>query len=265
MRDAGRFVDGVQSGRGRSVSEIQANPELVYNYTSKGNMVAVVSDGSAVLGLGDIGPLAGSPVMEGKSVLFKRFAAIDSIGICLDHVRGENGKTDPKKVIDVTAALEPSFGGINLEDIGAPACFEIEQELIKRMNIPVFHDDQHGTAIICVAGIVNALELAGKKIEDAKFVVNGAGAAGISCARMCVLAGARNENIIMCDSKGVIYVDRPAGMTSLQADFATKTGVRTLAEAMVGADIFLGLSVAGCVSKPMVASMAFPAWRPSEK
>ncbi|MFC1468111.1 malic enzyme-like NAD(P)-binding protein, partial [Verrucomicrobiota bacterium] len=196
------------------------------------------------------------PVMEGKSVLFKRFAAIDSIGICLDHVRGENGKTDPKKVIEVTAALEPSFGGINLEDIGAPACFEIEQELIKKMNIPVFHDDQHGTAIICVAGIVNALELTGKKIENAKFVVNGAGAAGISCIRMCVLAGARKENIILCDSRGVIYKGREAGMTSQKEEFAVETDARSLEEAMKGADIFLGLSVANCVSKEMVASMA---------
>jgi malate dehydrogenase (oxaloacetate-decarboxylating)(NADP+) len=236
--------------------EIKANPELAYAYTSKGNMVAVVSDGSAVLGLGDIGPLAGTPVMEGKSVLFKRFAAIDSIGICLDHVRDANGKTDPKKVIEVTAALEPSFGGINLEDIGAPACFEIEQELIKRMTIPVFHDDQHGTAIICLAAILNALKLAGKTIETAKFVVNGAGAAGISCARMCVLAGARKENMILCDVDGILYRGRTKNMTSQMAEFAAETPARTLADAAKGADVLLGVSAPNCFTKAIVSSLA---------
>ncbi len=236
--------------------EIHANPDLVYSYTSKSNMVAVVSDGSAVLGLGDIGPLAGLPVMEGKSVLFKRFAAIDSIGICLDHVRGENGKTDPKKVIDVTAALEPSFGGINLEDIGAPACFEIEQELIKKMNIPVFHDDQHGTAIICGAGILSALSLAGKNPEDVKMVVNGAGAAGISCARMCVKLGIRRENIVMFDINGPLLKSR-SDLTVQMSEFASdREEIKTLADAVKGADVLLGVSAPRCFNGEMIKTMA---------
>jgi malate dehydrogenase (oxaloacetate-decarboxylating)(NADP+) len=236
--------------------EIKEKKEAVYDYTAKGNLVAVVSDGTAVLGLGNIGPEAGLPVMEGKAVLFKHFAGIDAIGICLSHVFNDKGKSDPAKIIETTQRLEPSFGGINLEDIGAPACFEIETKLKELMNIPVFHDDQHGTAIICTAAILNSLQIIGKKIEDAKFVVNGAGAAGISCIAMCIAAGAAPENITMCDSRGVIYKGRKDGMTDLKEKFAVETDARTLTEAMVDADIFMGLSVANCVTKEMVQSMA---------
>jgi malate dehydrogenase (oxaloacetate-decarboxylating)(NADP+) len=235
--------------------EIKDNPQDVWKYTAKSNQVAVVSDGTAVLGLGNIGPEAGLPVMEGKAVLFKRFADIDAFPICINRVFKENGKTDPKLVIETTERLEPTFGGINLEDIGAPACFEIEQTLKKTMNIPVFHDDQHGTAIISLAAIINALEILDKKIEDCKFVVNGAGAAGIACSEFYITAGAKRENFIMCDSKGVIYKGRE-GMTPEKERFASDTKARTLAEALVGADVFLGLSVPNAVSKEMVQSMA---------
>ena len=234
--------------------EIKDTPEKVWDYTVKGNLVAVVSDGTAVLGLGNIGPEAGLPVMEGKAVLFKRFADIDAVPLCISKVFGANGKTDPAKLIAVTECLEPSFGGINLEDIGAPACFEVEQTLKEKMNIPVFHDDQHGTAIISLAAILNATKLLGKKLEDCKFVVNGAGAAGISCSELYITAGAKRENFIMCDSKGVIH----AGRTDLSAEkqrFAIKTDKRTLAEALVGADVFLGLSVGNCLTKEMVKTM----------
>jgi len=234
--------------------EIKDAPGKVWDYTVKGNMVAVVSDGTAVLGLGNIGPEAGLPVMEGKAVLFKRFADIDAVPLCISKVFKENGKTDPAKLIAVTECLEPSFGGINLEDIGAPACFEVEQTLKEKMNIPVFHDDQHGTAIISLAAILNATKLLGKKLEDCKFVVNGAGAAGISCSELYITAGAKRENFIMCDSKGVIHADR----TDLSAEkqrFAVKTDKRTLAEALVGADVFLGLSVGNCLTKEMVKTM----------
>ena len=234
--------------------EIKDAPGKVWDYTVKGNMVAVVSDGTAVLGLGNIGPEAGLPVMEGKAVLFKRFADIDAVPLCISKVFKENGRTDPAKLIAVTECLEPSFGGINLEDIGAPACFEVEQTLKEKMNIPVFHDDQHGTAIISLAAILNATKLLGKKLEDCKFVVNGAGAAGISCSELYITAGAKRENFIMCDSKGVIHADR----TDLSAEkqrFAVKTDKRTLAEALVGADVFLGLSVGNCLTKEMVKTM----------
>ena len=234
--------------------EIKDHPEEVWKYTSKGNMVAVVSDGTAVLGLGNIGPEAGIPVMEGKAVLFKRFADIDSMPLCIGKVFQENGKTDAAKLIAVTECLEPCFGGINLEDIASPACFEVEQTLKKRMNIPVFHDDQHGTAIISLAAILNATKLLGKRMEDLKFVVNGAGAAGISCSELYITAGARRENFIMCDSKGVIYEGR-GKLTPEKQRFAARTEKRTLAEAMKGADVFLGLSVGNCVTKEMVKSM----------
>ena len=234
--------------------DIEKCPEKVYDYTAKGNLVAVISDGTAVLGLGNIGPEAGLPVMEGKAVLFKRFANIDAIGICLSNVHDSEGKSDPGKIIETVQRLEPSFGGINLEDIAAPACFEIEETLKKSMNIPVFHDDQHGTAIICLAAIINSMKLLGKELSKAKIVVNGAGAAGISCIRMCVTAGAQLENIIMCDSRGVIHQDREH-LTKQKREFASSTTARTLAEAMKGADIFLGLSVANCVSKAMVQTM----------
>lgn len=233
---------------------IKDRPEDVWKYTAKGNTVAVVSDGTAVLGLGNIGPEAGIPVMEGKAVLFKRFADIDSMPLCIGKVFKENGKTDPAKLIAVTECLEPCFGGINLEDIASPACFEVEQTLKKRMNIPVFHDDQHGTAIISLAAILNATKILGKRMEDLKFVVNGAGAAGISCSELYITAGARRENFLMCDSKGVIYEGR-GGLTPEKQRFAARTDKRTLAEAMVGADVFLGLSVGNCVTKEMVRSM----------
>lgn len=234
---------------------IKDNPEDVWQYTSKGNLVAVVSDGTAVLGLGNIGPVAGLPVMEGKAVLFKRFADIDAVPLCVGGVFKENGRTDAAKLIEFTEKLEPTFGGINLEDIGSPACFEVEQTLKKRMNIPVFHDDQHGTAIISLAALLNALDLVGKKIEDCRFVVSGAGAAGISCSEFYISAGARRENFLMLDSKGVITKDRP-GLTPEKARFAADTDRRTLADALKGADVFLGLSVGNCVTPEMVKSMA---------
>ena len=234
---------------------IKDNPEDVWQYTSKGNLVAVVSDGTAVLGLGNIGPAAGLPVMEGKAVLFKRFADIDAVPLCVGGGFKENGRTDAAKLIEFTEKLEPTFGGINLEDIGSPACFEVEQTLKKRMNIPVFHDDQHGTAIISLAALLNALDLVGKKIEDCRFVVSGAGAAGISCSEFYISAGARRENFLMLDSKGVITKDRP-GLTPEKARFAADTDRRTLADALKGADVFLGLSVGNCVTPEMVKSMA---------
>ncbi|MFA5203937.1 MAG: malic enzyme-like NAD(P)-binding protein [Lentisphaeria bacterium] len=236
--------------------EIQADPEKVWEYTSRGNMVAVISDGTAVLGLGNIGPAAGIPVMEGKCVLFKRFADIDAIPLCLHKVFTAKGKTDPAKLISVVETLEPSLGGINLEDIAGPACFEVEQELKRRMGIPVFHDDQHGTAIISLAGVLNAIKLTGRRIEDARFVVNGAGAAGIACIEFYIAAGARRKNVIICDSKGVVYRGRTEGMTPEKEKLAADTPARTLAEALRGADLFMGLSVANCVTPDMVRSMA---------
>ncbi len=236
---------------------IKDNPADVWKYTARSNMVTVVSDGTAVLGLGNIGPEAGMPVMEGKCVLFKRFADVDAFPLCISHVCGADGRTDPAKVIETVQRLEPSFGGINLEDIGAPACFEIERTLKKTMSIPVFHDDQHGTAIISLAGVINAIYLAGKEIENCRFVLNGAGAAGIACAEMYITAGARRENFILCDSKGALNRGR-TGLTAEKKLFAdaTSTKASTLAEAMAGADIFIGVSVAECVTEAMVRSMA---------
>jgi len=229
--------------------EIHRDPSLAYKYTAKGNLVAVISNGTAVLGLGNIGPLAGKPVMEGKGVLFKRFADIDVFDI-------ELATEDPKEIVRVCQILEPTFGGINLEDIKAPECFEIEEELKKTLKIPVFHDDQHGTAIISGAALINALHLAGKKIEDVKIVFSGAGASAISCANHYIRLGAKLENILMCDTKGVIYEGRTEGMNKYKAKFARKTGARTLADAMKGADVFVGLSVANCVTPEMLLSMA---------
>lgn len=235
--------------------EIHADVERVWDYTAKGNMVAVVSDGTAVLGLGNIGPEAALPVMEGKAVLFKRFADIDAIPVCVRDVLTEEGRTDPGKLITLTAALEPTFGGINLEDIGGPACFEVEEKLKSRMGIPVFHDDQHGTAIISLAGVLNALTIVGKKIEDIRLVVNGAGAAGIACTEFYIAAGVRRENVIICDSRGVIFRGRAQGMTPQKERLAAETQTRTLAEALKGADVFLGLSTGECVTKDMVGGM----------
>src|ERR1035437_5912634 len=221
--------------------EIHRDPDLVFKYTAKANLVAVVSNGSAVLGLGNLGAAASKPVMEGKAVLFKRFADIDVFDI-------ELGTADPREIIRACQLLEPTFGGINLEDIKAPECFYIEETLRKTMKIPVFHDDQHGTAIISGAGLLNALELGGKKIEDIKVVFNGAGAAAISCAAHYVRLGVRIENIVMCDTKGVIFEGRTEHMNPYKARYASKTSARTLQEAMVGADVFFGLSSAGCVT-----------------
>jgi len=228
---------------------IHRDPSLAYKYTSKGNLVAVVTNGTAVLGLGNIGALAGKPVMEGKGVLFKRFADIDVFDI-------ELATEDPKEVIRACQLLEPTFGGINLEDIKAPECFEIEEELRRTLRIPVFHDDQHGTAIISGAALLNALDLAGKRIDRVKVVINGAGASGIACAIHYLRLGVRPENLIVCDTKGVIYKGRREGMNRYKEQFARETDARTLAEALRGADVFCGLSVANCVTPEMLRSMA---------
>ena len=234
--------------------EIKNNIEDVWRYTSRGNMVAVVSDGTAVLGLGNIGPEAGLPVMEGKAVLFKHFADIDAVPICLGKVFNEKNRTDSAKLIEAVEHLEPTFGGINLEDIASPACFEVERTLKQRMNIPVFHDDQHGTAIISLAAIINGLQVVGKKIEDCRFVVNGAGAAGLACSRFYLSAGAKLENMILCDINGVLHSGR-TDLSEEQKLFAKDTPLRTLSEAIKGADIFLGFSAPDCVSADMVRSM----------
>ena len=229
--------------------EIERDPWLAYKYTAKGNLVAVVSNGTAVLGLGNIGAQASKPVMEGKAVLFKRFADIDVFDI-------ELATEDPQEVIRACQLLEPTFGGINLEDIKAPECFLIEEELKRTLKIPVFHDDQHGTAIISGAALLNALELVGKKIEDIRVVINGAGASAIACAEHYIRLGVRQEHIIMCDSKGVLYKGRQEGMNPYKERFVQDTPLRTLAEAMRGADVFIGLSVANCVSPEMLQTMA---------
>jgi malate dehydrogenase (oxaloacetate-decarboxylating)(NADP+) len=229
--------------------EIAANPADAYKYTAKGNIVAVVTNGTAVLGLGDIGPLAGKPVMEGKSVLFKRFADIDVFDI-------ELNTHDPDEIVRIVKALEPTFGGINLEDIKAPECFYIEERLKEAMNIPVFHDDQHGTAIISGAGLLNALELVGKKMEDVKVVFSGAGAAAIACAKFYILLGVKRENLTLVDTKGVVYKGRKGGMNPYKAFFARDTNARSLADSMKGADVFAGVSVKDVLTKEMVKTMA---------
>ncbi len=228
---------------------IAQSPETAYDYTNKGNLVAVISNGTAVLGLGNLGALGSKPVMEGKAVLFKRFADVNSIDIELDT-------EDPDAFCNAVKLMGPTFGGINLEDIKAPECFIIEQRLKEEMDIPVFHDDQHGTAVICAAGLINALHLSHKKIEDVKIVLNGAGAAGIACIELLKAMGARHENCIVCDTKGVIYQGRTEGMNQWKSAHAVQTDLRTLEEAMDGADVFLGVSVKGAVTPEMVASMA---------
>ena len=227
--------------------EIEKDPNKAYEYTAKGNLVAVISNGTAVLGLGNIGPLAGKPVMEGKGLLFKIFAGIDVFDI-------EVNETDPEKFIQVVKAIAPTFGGINLEDIKAPECFEIEERLRAELDIPLMHDDQHGTAIISSAGLINALEIVGKKIEDVKIVVNGAGAAANSCTKLYMRLGAKLENIVMVDSKGVINKQR-TDLNSRKKPFATDRTITTLAEAIVDSDVFLGLSIAGVLTKEMVRTM----------
>jgi malate dehydrogenase (oxaloacetate-decarboxylating)(NADP+) len=228
---------------------IAENPELAYDYTNKGNLVAVISNGTAVLGLGNLGALGSKPVMEGKAVLFKRFADVNSIDIELDT-------EDPDEFCKAVKLMGPTFGGINLEDIKAPECFIIEQRLKEEMDIPVFHDDQHGTAVICAAGLINALHLSGKKIENVKIVLNGAGAAGIACLELLKAMGAKNDNCIMCDTKGVIYQGRTEGMNQWKSAHAVKTDARSLDDAMKDCDVFLGVSAKGAVTPSMVASMA---------
>ncbi len=231
------------------VRAIADAPETAYDYTVKGNMVAIVSNGTAILGMGNLGALAAKPVMEGKAVLFKRFADVNAIDIELDT-------EDPEEIIQAVRLMGPTFGGINLEDIKAPECFIIEQRLKEIMDIPVFHDDQHGTAVICAAGLLNALEISGKKIGEVKIVLNGAGAAGIACLELLKTMGARHDNCIMCDTKGVIWQGRTEGMNQWKSAHAAQTEARTLADAMKGADVFLGVSAKGAVTAAMVASMA---------
>ncbi|MEG2975567.1 MAG: NADP-dependent malic enzyme [Comamonas sp.] len=229
--------------------DIEADPSTAAEYTSRGNLVGVITNGTAVLGLGDIGPLASKPVMEGKGCLFKKFAGVDVFDI-------ELAERDPDKLIDIIAAMEPTLGGINLEDIKAPECFYIEQELSKRMNIPVFHDDQHGTAIISSAALLNGLELVGKEIDKVKIAVSGAGAAAIACVNVMVGLGVKRENVFMCDSKGVIYEGRPGGLDASKAQYAQNTDARTLADAVNAADVFLGCSAPGVLTADMVKTMA---------
>jgi malate dehydrogenase (oxaloacetate-decarboxylating)(NADP+) len=228
--------------------EIYKDEEKAYDYTIKGNMVAVISNGTAVLGLGNLGAIAGKPVMEGKSVLFNKFAGVQSIDLCVDTA-------DPDTFINCVRYLAPSFGGINLEDIKGPDCFYVEEKLKSLMNIPVFHDDQHGTAIICLAGLINAAEMSGKKFEDLKVVVNGAGAAGIACLNLIKAYGALKQNCYMVDTKGVIYQGRKDGMNKWKEEQAVETDKRTLEEALEGADVFIGVSVKGALTKEMVKKM----------
>lgn len=230
------------------VRAIADDPDSAYRYTAKGNLVAVISDGSAILGLGNLGPMASKPVMEGKALLFKRFAGIDSIDI---EVNAES----PQAFIETVSRIADTFGGINLEDIKAPECFEIERVLIEQCNIPVFHDDQHGTAIVTAAGMLNALEIQGKTIEDSTIVCLGAGSAAIACMRLLVSLGAKRENLIMIDRRGVIYPGRE-GLNEFKEEFANPTKARTLSDALEGADVFVGLSGADLMSEAMLKSMA---------
>jgi malate dehydrogenase (oxaloacetate-decarboxylating) len=250
VRNAHDLSLAYSPGVAEPCKDIYEKPELVYEYTMKGNMVAIVSDGTAVLGLGNIGPEAALPVMEGKAVLFKSFAGVDAFPICLNT-------TDVDKIVETVKLLEPNFGGVNLEDIAAPNCFVIEERLKKEANIPIFHDDQHGTAIVTVAGLVNALKLVGKKMQEIKIVANGAGAAGIAIIKLLYSYGVRD--IIMCDTKGAIYEGRPQGMNSVKAEVAKYTNrdnlTGSLADVIKGADVFIGVSVAGALTKEMVASM----------
>lgn len=250
VRNAEDLSLAYSPGVAEPCKEIHENPETIYDYTMKGNTVAIVSDGTAVLGLGNIGPAASLPVMEGKAVLFKSFAGVDAFPICLNT-------TEVDKIIETVKLLEPTFGGVNLEDIAAPRCFEIEERLKKEMNIPVFHDDQHGTAIVTVAGLVNALRVVKKSITDIKVVASGAGAAGIAIIKLLYSYGVRN--IIMCDTKGAIYEGRPNGMNEIKDQVALVTNrdkiAGSLAEVIQGADVFIGVSAAGALTKEMVESM----------
>ena len=247
-------------GVAHAVKEIAAKPESVFDVTAKSNLVAVVSDGTAILGLGDLGAAASIPVMEGKAVLFKAFGDVDAWPVPLNHCRmdGKNeGKTDPKRVIEMVKALAPQYGGVNLEDIASPACFEIEDELDAALDIPVFHDDQWGTAVISLSGVMNYAKLAGKELKDLKIVMNGAGAAGIRICEMCKAAGV--ENVVMCDTKGTIRKDR-TDLNAFKAKHAVETEAKTLKEALVGADVFIGVSAANVLSGEDVKTMGeFPA------
>ncbi|PLS02555.1 NAD(P)-dependent malic enzyme [Neobacillus cucumis] len=250
VRNAHDLSLAYSPGVAEPCKDIYEKPETVYDYTMKGNMVAVVSDGTAVLGLGNIGPEAALPVMEGKAVLFKSFAGVDAFPICLNT-------TDVDKIVETVKLLEPTFGGVNLEDIAAPNCFVIEERLKREANIPIFHDDQHGTAIVTVAGLVNALKIIGKKMTEIKVVASGAGAAGIAIIKLLHSYGVRD--IIMCDTKGAIYEGRPHGMNTVKAEVAKYTNrdnlKGSLADVIKGADVFIGVSVAGALTKDMVASM----------
>jgi len=236
-------------GVAEPVREIAKDPETAFKYTARGNLVGVISNGTAILGLGNLGALASKPVMEGKGVLFKRFADVDVFDIEVDT-------EDPEKIIEFCTLIAPTFGGINLEDIRAPECFVIEKRLIETLDIPVFHDDQHGTAIISGAALINAVELQGKKLADVRVVFSGAGASATACAKLYKDLGVSSENILMADSKGVIFEGRTAGMNEYKQEFARRTNARSLADAMKGADVFVGLSSAGLVTKDMVKSMA---------
>lgn len=250
VNDAHHLSLAYSPGVAEPCREIHSNPETIYDFTMKGNLVAVVSDGTAVLGLGNIGPHAALPVMEGKAVLFKSFAGVDAFPICLDT-------TDVDEIVETVKRLSPTFGGINLEDIASPNCFEIEKRLKQELDIPVFHDDQHGTAIVTLAGLINALKVVGKKMSDIRVVANGAGAAGIAIIRLLLQVGVRD--VIMCDSKGAIYEGRPYGMNPIKEQIAQLTNQDKvkgdLADAMRGADVFVGVSVAGAVTQEMVRSM----------
>lgn len=250
LRDANDLSLAYSPGVAEPCREIHQEKEKVYDYTMKGNLVGVVSDGTAVLGLGNIGPHAAMPVMEGKAVLFKAFAGVDAFPICVDT-------TDVDKIVETVKLLEPTFGGINLEDIAAPACFAIEERLKEELSIPVFHDDQHGTAIVTAAGLINALKVVDKQLSEIRVVINGAGAAGISIVKLLLQLGVKD--IILCDSKGAIYQGRPHGMNAIKEDIANITNRSQLqgdlAAAMVDSDVFIGVSVAGVVSEDMVKSM----------
>ncbi|WP_026564856.1 NAD(P)-dependent malic enzyme [Bacillus sp. UNC41MFS5] len=250
LRDAKDLSLAYSPGVAEPCLEIYKDANKVYDYTVKGNLVAVVSDGTAVLGLGNIGPKAAMPVMEGKALLFKSFADVDAFPICLDT-------TDPDKIVEVVKLLSPTFGGVNLEDISAPQCFDIEARLQKECDIPVFHDDQHGTAIVTVAGLINALKLADKRIDEIRVVVNGSGAAGVAIVKLLVHMGVKD--VILCDTKGIIYSGRPLGMNPFKEEMAYITNKQqlqgTLGDALVGADVFIGVSAAGALTKEMVRSM----------
>jgi malate dehydrogenase (oxaloacetate-decarboxylating) len=250
VRDAKDLSLAYSPGVAEPCLAIHETESKVYDYTMKGNLVAVVSNGTAVLGLGNIGPKAAMPVMEGKALLFKEFANVDAFPLCINS-------TDPDKIVEHVKMLEPTFGGINLEDIAAPQCFEIEERLRKECDIPIFHDDQHGTAIVTAAGLINALKLANKNIEDIRVVANGAGAAGVAIVKLLLNMGV--NDVILCDTKGIIYKDRPVGMNKFKEEMASITNKEqkqgSLADALQGADVFVGVSAAGAVTKEMVHSM----------